>query len=319
VNGIPRSARYASSSSGLAGSVRRVGRALREVLRHLVADVLLEATDDEPLVAEVLRRVIVGIADRRGVQQRHQRGKAARRSVVRRGRQQHKRVGPRSQHPIRKARPSMPDSLNDRALDSWEPLLAIAEIAGRDWPKQARAAALALSGGVDPGNDTLGVQLLSDIRDVIKDYEDDIQRTDKEGDALRTAVIIDRLCAIEDHPWATASKGKAITAELLAKKLKPFSVKPKQYWVDGKKERGYLLNDLKDPFHRYLADQPGRPGRTQAECGSQPFSQPGMGPGHTGYENRPEPSCGAGPTGSTGCERGNGGEGVSGDRDTGLI
>lgn len=60
---------------------------------------------------------------------------------------------------IREARPSMPDALHDRAQDNWEPLLAIGDLAGGSWPKLARTAALALSRAVDPGEDTLGVQL----------------------------------------------------------------------------------------------------------------------------------------------------------------
>lgn len=45
------------------------------------------------------------------------------------------------------ARPDLPDELDDRAQDSWEPLLAIAELAAGDWPLRARAASLALSTG----------------------------------------------------------------------------------------------------------------------------------------------------------------------------
>lgn len=40
------------------------------------------------------------------------------------------------------ARPSLPDALNDRAQDNWEPLLAIADMAGGNWHKTAREAAL---------------------------------------------------------------------------------------------------------------------------------------------------------------------------------
>jgi len=45
------------------------------------------------------------------------------------------------------ARPELPDELGDRAQDVWEPLLAIAELAGGDWPERARTAAVALSSG----------------------------------------------------------------------------------------------------------------------------------------------------------------------------
>jgi Protein of unknown function (DUF3631) len=44
------------------------------------------------------------------------------------------------------ARPLIPDALTDRAADAWEPLLAIAELAGGDWSSRSEAAAEALSG-----------------------------------------------------------------------------------------------------------------------------------------------------------------------------
>jgi len=42
------------------------------------------------------------------------------------------------------AYPELPDGLSDRQGDAWEPLLAIADAAGGDWPAHARAAAVAL-------------------------------------------------------------------------------------------------------------------------------------------------------------------------------
>ena len=44
------------------------------------------------------------------------------------------------------ARPDMPLGIEDRNADVWEPLLAIAEAAGGDWPQRAREAAIALVG-----------------------------------------------------------------------------------------------------------------------------------------------------------------------------
>src|SRR5262249_18475058 len=41
--------------------------------------------------------------------------------------------------------PQLPEQLNDRAQDNWEPLLQIADLVGGDWPKLARQAAVALS------------------------------------------------------------------------------------------------------------------------------------------------------------------------------
>jgi Protein of unknown function (DUF3631) len=41
---------------------------------------------------------------------------------------------------LRRARPEPPDDLDDRAQDIWESLLAIADLAGGDWPTRARRA-----------------------------------------------------------------------------------------------------------------------------------------------------------------------------------
>ena len=42
--------------------------------------------------------------------------------------------------------PAIPQALNDRAADNWRPLLAIADMAGGEWPQRAREAACVLSG-----------------------------------------------------------------------------------------------------------------------------------------------------------------------------
>ena len=70
---------------------------------------------------------------------------------------------------LRDARPEIPDALDDRAQDGWEPLLAIADAAGDDWPQRARAAALALSVGADREDESRGVRLLVDIQALFKD------------------------------------------------------------------------------------------------------------------------------------------------------
>ena len=46
---------------------------------------------------------------------------------------------------IAESNPAIPENLNDREQDNWEPLLAIAEAAGGHWPETARRAAVELS------------------------------------------------------------------------------------------------------------------------------------------------------------------------------
>ncbi len=43
--------------------------------------------------------------------------------------------------------PTMPNGVHNRMADNWRPLLAIADLAGGEWPRRARDAALYLSRG----------------------------------------------------------------------------------------------------------------------------------------------------------------------------
>src|SRR5690606_31975033 len=57
------------------------------------------------------------------------------------------------------AEPDVP--AEDRAADVWEPLVAIADLAGGDWPERARHACKVLSGvSNDPEEGTAGERLL---------------------------------------------------------------------------------------------------------------------------------------------------------------
>jgi hypothetical protein len=67
---------------------------------------------------------------------------------------------------LQSAAPSIPRGLSDRAADAWEPLFAIAELAGGEWPQRARRAALLLSGEQAVDDENIDTQLLSDIRDL---------------------------------------------------------------------------------------------------------------------------------------------------------
>src|SRR5262249_45030277 len=63
---------------------------------------------------------------------------------------------------LKDARPFIPSGLNNRAAANWKLLLAIAELAGGDWPKRAREAAERLSrSGRQPSD---GVKLIHDTR-----------------------------------------------------------------------------------------------------------------------------------------------------------
>jgi len=69
---------------------------------------------------------------------------------------------------LRGARPEVPEGLRDRTAEVWEPVLAIADLAGGVWPERAREAALALREQSEDESASLGTRLLADIRRVFE-------------------------------------------------------------------------------------------------------------------------------------------------------
>jgi len=139
--------------------------------------------------------------------------------------------------------PALP-ALNDRAMDLWEPLLAVAERAAGEWPEHARKAALALSGNGMAGEDSQGVELLGDARKVFD--------ADKAAE-MPTKVFITALCADEERPWAAYAKGEPITDRQLAKLLRPFGiVSVTVHPPNAPDAKGYRRADFEEAWGRYL-------------------------------------------------------------------
>ncbi len=148
---------------------------------------------------------------------------------------------------VRLERPELPECLNDRAQDNWEPLLAIADVAGGEWPELARAAAIKLSGTVNI-DQTVGIELLADIRGVFQK---------KNVDRLSTVDLIAALVEDEEKPWATFYRGAAITPRQLAKLLNDYGITSNTVRFDGGSTfKGFRLVQFADAFSRYLPDNP---------------------------------------------------------------
>ena len=140
-------------------------------------------------------------------------------------------------------RPPLPDELDDRAQDCWEPLLAIAELAGDGWPARARAAAVELCGNGVRDDESISARLLCDVHSLFEDG--------KIGDRIRTADLIGELARIEESPWGDWH-GKQINAHALSRLLQPFGIKTLPVKVDGEVVRGYKREQFADAFHRVL-------------------------------------------------------------------
>ncbi|SOZ49049.1 hypothetical protein CBM2615_A120001 [Cupriavidus taiwanensis] len=155
---------------------------------------------------------------------------------------------------ITKARPDLPDALHDRAQDNWEPLFAIADAAGGDWPALARRAALALSspGEADPTH-SKGVELLADIRTV---FEQRKANGVPGWDRLSTVELLKGLCLDDEAPWATYNRGKEMTPRQLANKLREYRISSKNLRRDVTVMKGYEHAQFSEVFERYLSDAP---------------------------------------------------------------
>jgi hypothetical protein len=149
------------------------------------------------------------------------------------------------------AEPELPDELDDRAQDIVEPLLAIAEAVGGEWPDRARHAAAALLTGEHRDDaESLGVRLLRDTRSTF----------DAEGaDKLTTGRLLDQLLKHDDAPWRYLNGGP-LDANRLARMLKPYGIAPKQFKESGGKARGYLRAHFEDAWARYLPEPGTEPG-----------------------------------------------------------
>ena len=146
---------------------------------------------------------------------------------------------------IGKARPDIPDALHDRAADNWEPLLAIADLAGGRWPRLARTVAMALSGSADDDSGHgIGVQLLADLRRFFD--------KNPEVASHSTVDILNYLVGIDDAPWSSYAKGKYMTPRHLSRVLKPYGIIPQNIRVGNTVPKGYTVADFRDAFARYL-------------------------------------------------------------------
>jgi Protein of unknown function (DUF3631) len=64
--------------------------------------------------------------------------------------------------------PELPNEIEDRDADVWEPLVAIADAIGGEWPARARAAGVALVAESKDVEASLGIRLLADLRAIFE-------------------------------------------------------------------------------------------------------------------------------------------------------
>jgi DNA primase (bacterial type) len=140
----------------------------------------------------------------------------------------------------------IPEELDDRAADCCEPLLVMARYAGEEWSTKATEALISLMTGEERQDDSLNVQLLSDIREILE----------SEGlDRISSSALTDSLKSQEESPWCEHG-GINLSQRKLSKMLKPYGIKSKPIRSGVDVYKGYQKDDFNDAFSRYLPINP---------------------------------------------------------------
>lgn len=125
-----------------------------------------------------------------------------------------------------------------RAADVWEPLVAVADMAGMDWPERSRKACVELSGAANAEKTADGVQMLADLRTVF----------DSSGaDKLFSQDVVTALVNLQGV-WDRSN----LTATKLATFLREYGVSSKMIRNGELVQRGYTRDAL-EPAWKYYA------------------------------------------------------------------
>ena len=174
---------------------------------------------------------------------------------------------------LSEARPVLPDALTDRQQDGAEPLLAIANAAGREWPEAARRALIELCAEAQALDISSGKLLLSDILHVFEAAG---------VDRLSSVELVAALLDVETSPWSEWSRGRPLTPSGLARLLRGYLIFPHSIRIGEKTPKGYERGNFGDAFLRYLrivdtvAPQSATAQQSNTDAGSGGFSKRDM-------------------------------------------
>jgi hypothetical protein len=133
---------------------------------------------------------------------------------------------------------ALPPTLANRIGDNWRPLLAIAELAGGDWPARAQKAAMAAAKQEEQGQISM---LLADIHLV---FEERVEYLSQE--------LVDGLLDLEERPYGELNRGRSITTNWLARQLRGVVTLPtKTIRTGDNKKKGYSRTAFTDAWERY--------------------------------------------------------------------
>ncbi|MCH9729157.1 MAG: DUF3631 domain-containing protein [Actinomycetia bacterium] len=141
--------------------------------------------------------------------------------------------------------PDMPAEIVDRDADVWEALLAVADLAGGDWPQLARVAAVTLVTASRQRTPSIGVLLLRDIRAAFDTIG---------GSVVRTEQLLGVLNGMDEAPWGSIRRGEPLDARGISTRLSKYSIGSKPHRTGTGVVKGYARTQFEDAWARYLPD-----------------------------------------------------------------
>ncbi|MGW3042460.1 DUF3631 domain-containing protein [Kitasatospora sp. NPDC001159] len=141
--------------------------------------------------------------------------------------------------------PAMP--VEDRAADTWEPLVIVADLAGGPWPRRARQACRRMvDAEVQTEEDNPGgARILADIRRIFH------AASEPEPDSMTTGQLLFALNGNEEAPWAESARG-GLTPRALGAMLREFGIISGNVRLgDGTQRKGYTRHKFLDAWRRY--------------------------------------------------------------------
>lgn len=143
--------------------------------------------------------------------------------------------------------PTMP--VQDRAADTWQPLVSVADLAGGQWPDLARTACRVMAkheAEQDQDSSSLGIRLLADIRRAFA--------TEGNPPALRTGRLLDILNQDDETPWPEHT-ANGLTPRGLQILLKEYGISSAtRRFHGGVQAKGFTRLQFADSWARYCPE-----------------------------------------------------------------
>ncbi len=150
----------------------------------------------------------------------------------------------------------MPDELDDRTQDIWEPLFVIAHVVGGVWLERVRQAALALCGeDMSAEVEDTGVHLLRWCRTHFEETG---------SDRVRSQDLCEWLNVRPEAGFGSWREGKGIDQRTLARLLRPFGIGPRNIADDDQRPKGYLREGFVAAWESYCPSDAGDTNRYSA-------------------------------------------------------